>query len=625
MFINKLSYKFAISIACLISLTASILSFFFILHAAILLKKSLKERANALVHNISYNSEYGVLTKNDLVLNGLTTAIMKEKDVIRIEIVDIQENVLSSNENQKEDSYYQTEAPIMIAETSKHGKISEEEVLFPAEKIEETKRETIGTARLRMSLHNINHEIKKMVVRAITLTLTIVLGAVLLSIFLVRKVVRPIKSLVHATRKITAGDLTIQADIYTKDEIGELASSFNEMARELNKARNRIEEYNKTLEQKVKERTSEIEKLHKTLLQSEKMSAVGQLAAGISHEINNPLGVILGFAQSLAKKIIPGEPLELPIKSIEREAKRCKHLVQDLLTFSRTSALDRIPLELNVLVESVVNLVEAHAKIINVEVKKDFAKGLPLILGNSNQIQQVIINLANNALDAMPQLGTLTFRTQKVEKNHNHYAEIQIQDTGHGIPKDIQPKIFDPFFTTKEPGKGTGLGLSLAYEIVQKHSGTIEVESEENRGTIFHVLFPLESGQVLLPRQRLLIVEDNQAVAESIEKILEDPDFEIHHAEDGFKAGKLIMETKPNLVILDIFLPGVDGFEICQIIRSDGQLKRTKILAISGMDIEETRKKILKAGADDFMGKPLNSEELKKRVKNLLSTLYDRI
>jgi PAS domain S-box-containing protein len=247
--------------------------------------------------------------------------------------------------------------------------------------------------------------------------------------------------------------------------------------------------------------TTARKKLEAAVRQSEKMSAVGQLAAGVAHEINNPLGVILGFAQALVRRLQTNDPLEMPLKSIEKEAIRCKNLVQDLLTFSRTSKTEREPIELNRAVEGALSLVSAQARVARIDVKKELASGLPRILGNLNQIQQVIINLSNNALDAMTSAGVLTLKTDYLREGGLSWVRLTVMDTGLGIPPEIRSRIFDPFFTTKPVGKGTGLGLSLVHEIIQRHSGTIEVESQPGR-TEFLVKFPVRSVKVPLASPR---------------------------------------------------------------------------------------------------------------------------
>jgi C4-dicarboxylate-specific signal transduction histidine kinase len=239
-----------------------------------------------------------------------------------------------------------------------------------------------------------------------------------------------------------------------------------------------------------------MKKLQNRLLQSEKMAAVGQLAAGVSHEINNPLGVILGFAQGLVRRLPPGDGMELPLKSIEREAMRCKDLVQDLLMFSRATHAEKEPMDLNRAVEGALSLVQAQARMDMAEVKVSLARDLPKVYGNKNQIQQVVINLANNAMDAMPKGGTLSVETEMLVDDMRSWVVLKMQDTGVGIPPEVLPRIFEPFFTTKAVGKGTGLGLSLVYEIIKKHSGSVEVQSRPGR-TEFTIKLPVRTGKEL--------------------------------------------------------------------------------------------------------------------------------
>jgi|GEM_PF-1453254 len=237
---------------------------------------------------------------------------------------------------------------------------------------------------------------------------------------------------------------------------------------------------------------TERKRMEAIIRQSEKMSAVGQLAAGVAHEINNPLGVILGFSQAVVRRLKADDPLEMPLKSIEKEAIRCKNLVQDLLTFSRISNIEREPVDLNRAVEGAFSLVAAQARIASVEVRKELGVGLPRIFGNHNQIQQIIINLANNAIDAMENKGVLTVKTSSLIEGPLSWVCLKISDTGAGIPPEIISKIFDPFFTTKGVGKGTGLGLSLVHEIIKKHSGTTDVQSRPGF-TEFCIKFPVRA------------------------------------------------------------------------------------------------------------------------------------
>jgi PAS domain S-box-containing protein len=220
---------------------------------------------------------------------------------------------------------------------------------------------------------------------------------------------------------------------------------------------------------------------------SEKMAAIGQMAAGIVHELNNPLGVVLGFAQALSLRIAEADPSAGALRSIEREALRCRSLVQNLLVFSREHKPGFSREDPVKMLQSALSLVETQAKIKHVEVRRDLSAEVPSVEMDSNQIQQVIINLCTNAIDAMPDGGVLTVSAVREE---NSFV-LRVTDTGGGIPKEIRDRIWEPFFTTKEAGKGTGLGLSLVYEIIQKHKGRIDLESEAGKGTTFTLHLPL--------------------------------------------------------------------------------------------------------------------------------------
>lgn len=294
-------------------------------------------------------------------------------------------------------------------------------------------------------------------------------------------ILSPLKQLEHGVRRLAAGDWSVRLTLATGDEFQRLAEAFNNMIVQLKETTVSRDALAKEIETR--------KHYEKVALQAEKMSAVGQLAAGVAHEINNPLGVILGFSQGIAKRVQPGDPFEFPVKSIEREALRCKNLVQDLLIFSRAGKGEKEPVDLKRIIELSLSLIMTKAKVSGFcNVTKEVADDLPLILANFTQIQQVILNLCDNAIDALKAGGQLNIRAVRDTLNGKDAARLEIIDDGHGIPDEIQTKIFDPFFTTKEVGKGTGLGLSLVYEIIKKHEGQISVISSQGKGTTFTVL-----------------------------------------------------------------------------------------------------------------------------------------
>jgi signal transduction histidine kinase len=328
-----------------------------------------------------------------------------------------------------------------------------------------------------------------------------VAAAVLLLLLVIsRRVMAGVKHLETATRRIAAGDLSVELPrAGAGDELGQVAAAFADMAEAL---RRRTDEVNAShaeisaANQQLAESLRKVQEAQEQLVQSGKLAAVGQLAGGLAHEINNPLGVILGFAQGIHRRLKEGDPLFMPVGSIVREGLRCKALVQELLTFSRTARKSNEPCELNQVVESALFLVETKARTLGIAVVQELAADLPTIEANPIQLQQVVVNLGTNALDAMGEGGILTVRTGRCAGG----LEIAVKDTGSGIPPEVVARMFEPFFTTKEVGKGTGLGLSLVHEMVRQHGGTIVVDTEVGRGTTMRIELPVAAERRESPR-----------------------------------------------------------------------------------------------------------------------------
>ncbi len=239
--------------------------------------------------------------------------------------------------------------------------------------------------------------------------------------------------------------------------------------------------------------------LQAALIQSEKMAAIGQFSAGVAHDINNPIAVILGYSQSLLNDRPESDRLTVPLKSMEREALRCKTLVQNLLAFSRGQGGKPVmkPEDLNQVIEGALVLVATLARSKQVKLVSPPHREISRVSVDANQLQQVVINLCSNAIDAMPKGGTLTVGLE----NKRDRVEISVTDTGAGIPPEAQKHIFDAFFTTKDVGKGTGLGLSIVSNIVKTHQGKIDVQTEMGKGTTFLVSLPISLPGTILPQR----------------------------------------------------------------------------------------------------------------------------
>ena len=228
------------------------------------------------------------------------------------------------------------------------------------------------------------------------------------------------------------------------------------------------------------------ERLEEQMSQTEKLTSLGLLAAGVAHEVNTPLAVISNYIQILAKQMPEGDPRHTLIDKIVKQTFRASEIVNNLLNFSRTGSSELADVDVNRVVEETLSLVAHPLKTSQIQVVKQLTEGIPAVRGSANKLQQVFLNLFLNARDAMPTGGMLEVRTG----SHNGSVEIEVADTGNGIPREYIHKIFDPFFTTKAGGRGTGLGLSVSYGIIKEHSGKIDVRSTPGRGTSFHVEFP---------------------------------------------------------------------------------------------------------------------------------------
>jgi two-component system, NtrC family, sensor kinase len=304
-----------------------------------------------------------------------------------------------------------------------------------------------------------------------------------------RLITRPLGVMVEATDQIARGELDHHVEEEGQDEIGHLAHSFNRMTGDLRAAREDLTQWGKTLERRVEERTAELRETQGQLIQSEKLASLGKMAAGVAHEINNPLtSVLLNTYLLLENHDGAGDEEREPLTLIADEASRAAKIVAGLLDFARQMPAQEVRADVNDIIERTLQLHEMQASVRNVRFEKDLDRSLPPVDLDKNKMQQVFSNLTMNAREAMPEGGTLAVRSRLSADGKS--LEIVFSDTGVGIPKENIPKLFDPFFTTKS--FGTGLGLAVSYGIVRQRGGTIEVQSQVGRGSVFTVRLPLE-------------------------------------------------------------------------------------------------------------------------------------
>jgi signal transduction histidine kinase len=331
-----------------------------------------------------------------------------------------------------------------------------------------------------------------------TLAYALVVG-VLFGMLVVRAI-RPLKQLTRLAGEISEGRYGETIPVQGDDEVGELAQAFNRMSLSLDQAVRENSAWNQTLEQRVAEKTSELEKFQLGLIEVEKLAAMGQLAAGVAHELNNPLSGIMGYSE-LAIELFRDKPREsvtaadvdrmlVYFENIDELSQRCRAIILDMLKFAREHDEEVSDVMLNDLLKRTLVFVQKQLKEGNIEIERDLDDGVPAIRGNAMQLQQVFTNLILNAAQAMPDGGRLTVRTGRTAEA----ITVSVSDTGTGIPPELLHRIFDPFFTTKPVGEGTGLGLSVSYGIVKRHGGEIRVESEPGHGATFSVVLPVPAG-----------------------------------------------------------------------------------------------------------------------------------
>lgn len=308
--------------------------------------------------------------------------------------------------------------------------------------------------------------------------------------FVARRITRPLGVMVEATDKIASGELGHRVALEGRDEIGRLAGAFNRMTENLRGAREDLTQWGRTLERRVEERTRELRETQDQLIQSEKLGSLGKMAAGVAHEINNPLTTILINAHLQLEKCGDDPTSREALTRIADETARCAQIVNGLLDFARETPSQSAPCDINDIIERTLQLLEKQASVRNIRIVKTLDGSLPLIPVDKNKIQQVFSNLTLNACEAMPGGGTLVITSRRSRDGTG--LEIAFTDTGVGIAPDHMTKIFDPFFTTKH--FGTGLGLAVSYGIVRQRGGTIDVQSELGRGSTFTVRIPLDSG-----------------------------------------------------------------------------------------------------------------------------------
>jgi two-component system NtrC family sensor kinase len=360
----------------------------------------------------------------------------------------------------------------------------------------------LGVLDTNLSLDKVDASLARERRAMLAYTGVALLLVVMLSGLFIWMVVRnPLRALEAGTKRVAKGELGVQIPVRSNDEIGDLAESFNSMSARLQLAQEEITAWARTLEDRVEDKTRELKQAHQHMLQVEKMATIGKMAAVVAHEINNPLSGILTYSRVVKRWIQNNfstaprtEEMSGSLDLIASESKRCGELVKNLLSFSRVTPINLEWCDLTQVIDRCVRLVQHKMDMGNVQLNLSLGEELPNVRCDPNQIEQVVLAMVINAIDAMPQGGNIWINARQ---NSATTVELIIRDDGMGIAEEHMAHIFEPFYTTKEAG-GSGLGLAISQNIVERHGGSIAVHSIPGQGTTFTILMPVDSQRVRL-------------------------------------------------------------------------------------------------------------------------------
>jgi len=433
--------------------------------------------------------------------------------------------------------------------------------------------------------------------------------------FLIRRITRPLVDLRDNLEAVGSGDFSRRIRVASNDEFGALGGAVNRMTENLNSSRSELEKTVETL------RTTQAQ-----LIQSEKLSAVGQFVAGVAHELNNPLTSVIGFSELLRETQV-SETQRTFLNHIHASSERCQRIVKNLLSFSRQHAPERRLLDINELIRGVVDLVSYEFRTGNTTIQFDLSQNLPRISGDPHQLQQVFLNILNNARQAIESFRR-DGRIMILTREHDHRARVEFHDNGPGISPENLQRIFDPFFTTKPSGKGTGLGLSVSYGIVEEHGGTIRARSEIGQGAVFNLEFPIpdqnaegDSRQRSAPSsgssrpagngERVLVIDDEESILNLVAEILKRDNYAVESTSDGKSALNEIERNTFDAILCDWKMPGMNGPAIYETLRKENPAAAARFAFMTGDVINEGFQEFLKLHSVPCLPKPFSIQEFR--------------
>lgn len=436
--------------------------------------------------------------------------------------------------------------------------------------------------------------------------------------FLIHRITHPLVELRDNAEAVGRGDFTRRITRFSNDECGAVAVAFNDMTANLQASR-------ADLEQAV----GSLKTTQAQLIQSEKLSAIGQFVAGVAHELNNPLTAVIGFADLLQHTLVDPKH-QSHVTHIAKAATRCHKIVNNLLSFSRQHEPERASIRLNELTDAVIEILIYDLRTSNITLAREYAPALPPVLGDSHQLQQVVLNIINNArqaLEAFRHDGRIVLRTGCT----GNHVWLRIADNGPGISRENLTRIFDPFFTTKPQGKGTGLGLSLCYGIMQEHRGRIRVESQPGAGTEFilelpvavtagdqPVIRPDSVSPFKTPGLHVLVVDDEDAIRHLVEEVLLADGHRVESAAGGAAALELIGRNRYDVIVSDWKMPGLNGINLYQELLTKDPGSAGRMLFMTGDVIKQSFQDFLKQHSRICLPKPFALREFRAAIAGIV-------
>lgn len=517
----SLTGKLILAIGALMIVGSAIFWYFLIQYQERELIKNSVKYGISFTDYVRKSSRHGMLTFQGPLIQRAVEALGSAEGVKKINIFDSKGKIAYSSLKEEIGTILSTDSPVCRPchalpgklKTIEHWSISKDQKGFRVLNIVEPVynepscytaachahpegQKILGLIEADLSLTLVDETIKKQKI-AISAYIFgfIILLSVILCTILYKLVSTPVSILTQGMERVAAGELGHTVKIDSRDEMGELAKTFNAMTADLRKAKDELVEWGHTLEKKVEEKTEEIRKSHSQLIHSEKLASLGRMAAGVAHEINSPLTGIVTFGHLLLKKFPEGSEEKEDINVIIEQANRCSNIIKGLLGFARAISTDKTLTNINDVALSALNMVRHKAEFFDIQVILKLDESLPPVMASASQLQQVFLNMIINAGDAMEGVGTLTIATRRQMKDGMPFVEVEVIDTGNGISEENMSKIFEPFFTTKPVGKGTGLGLAVSHGIIQDHGGRTYVKSKVGEGTSFFVRLPFYEGK----------------------------------------------------------------------------------------------------------------------------------